>query len=134
MKFATAMARWCNKRSRSELDDWMDTPHGCLALMILLDQFPRNIYRHTVQMYDGDKKSMEIVNKGHDWRSQLTPGECLFVPCLVLTHQEDLNAQKQCLAYYEQIEPDLPSEFRIFRTIFEEHLKIINIYFALTCR
>src|ERR1700709_2374160 len=36
-------------------DVWKQTPRGCLALMILIDQFPRNIYRHTVHSFDGDK-------------------------------------------------------------------------------
>lgn len=110
-----------------KLDHWMETPRGCIALMILLDQFPRNLYRHTVHMYDGDKKAMQMVSSGHDWQASLTPEECLFMPCLILTHQENLDAQKQCVSYYEKIEPYLLSEFRIFRTIFEEHLKIINI-------
>lgn len=110
-----------------ELDHWMETPYGCLALMILTDQFPRNIYRHTVQMYAGDQKAMEIVTRGYDWQAELTSEECLFVPCLVLTHQENLEAQEQCVSYYEKIEPNLIPEFRSFRTIFEAHLKIINI-------
>jgi len=110
-----------------KLDHWMESPRGCLALMILLDQFPRNLYRHTVHMYDGDKKAMQMVTLGHDWQASLTPEECLFMPCLILTHQENIDAQKQCVSYYEKIEPYLQSEFRIFRTIFEEHLKIINI-------
>lgn len=110
-----------------QIDSWMETARGCLALMILVDQFPRNIYRHTVRMYDGDKKAMEIVAQGLNWQEELTPEQCLFMPCLVLTHQEDLEAQQSCVAYYEKIEPNLQSEFRIFRTIFEEHLKIINI-------
>ncbi len=110
-----------------KLDYWMESPRGCLALMILLDQFPRNLYRHTIHMYDGDKKAMQMVAQGHDWQASLSPEECLFMPCLILTHQENLDAQKQCVSYYEKIEPYLQSEFRIFRTIFEEHLKIINI-------
>jgi uncharacterized protein (DUF924 family) len=110
-----------------QLDYWMETPRGCLALMILLDQFPRNLYRHTIHMYDGDKKAMELVACGHDWQAELTPEEYLFMPCLILTHQENLDAQKHCVAYYEKIEPYLQSEFHIFRVIFEEHLKIINI-------
>lgn len=110
-----------------QLDDWMETPRGCLALMILVDQFPRNLYRHTIHMYDGDQKAMELVDRGYDWQAELTPEECLFMPCLILTHQENLDAQKQCVVYYDKIEPHLQSEFQIFRTIFEEHLKIINI-------
>jgi len=110
-----------------QLDHWMETPRGCLALMILVDQFPRNLYRHTVHMYDGDQKAMELVDQGYNWQAELTTEECLFMPCLILTHQENLDAQKYCVAYYDTIEPQLQSEFQIFRTIFEEHLKIINI-------
>ena len=110
-----------------ELDHWMEAPQGCVALMILLDQFPRNLYRHTVQMYSGDAKAMQIVAQKHDWQAELAPEEYLFVPCLILTHQENLEAQKQCVSYYEQIEPSLQPAFHIFRTIFEEHLKIINL-------
>ena len=110
-----------------QLDHWMETSRGCLALMILVDQFPRNLYRHTIHMYDGDLKAMEIVAQNHDWQADLTPEECLFMPCLILTHQENLDAQKYCVAYYDKIEPHLQSEFQVFRTIFEEHLKIINI-------
>lgn len=119
--------KWVSSAIAGKLDHWMETPRGCLALMILVEQFPRNLYRHTVHMYDGDKKSMQIVAQRHDWQAELTPEECLFVPCLILTHQEDLDAHKQCVNYYERIEPHLQSEFRIFRTLFEEHLKIINI-------
>jgi uncharacterized protein (DUF924 family)/Ca2+-binding EF-hand superfamily protein len=110
-----------------QLDHWMETPRGCLALMILVDQFPRNLYRHTIHMYDGDQKAMELVAQSHDWQAELSPEECLFMPCLILTHQENLDAQKYCVTYYDKIEPNLQSEFQIFRTIFEEHLKIINI-------
>lgn len=109
------------------LDHWMETPHGCVALMILLDQFPRNLYRHTVQMYSGDRKAMQIVAQKHDWQAELTPEEYLFVPCLILTHQENLEAQNQCVSYYDKVEPLLPPAFHIFRTIFEEHLKIISL-------
>jgi uncharacterized protein (DUF924 family) len=36
---------------RGKLDHWRSTPQGCLALMILMDQFPRNIYRNTIRMF-----------------------------------------------------------------------------------
>ncbi len=52
----------------------METPRGRLTLMILVDQFPRNLYRHTLQMYDGDKKALEIVEgvtRKHDITGQL---------------------------------------------------------------
>ena len=44
-----------------ELDDWAETSHGALALILLLDQFTRNIYRHTPEVYKGDPPAMAIV-------------------------------------------------------------------------
>ena len=40
--------------ARRELDDWMETPEGALALMILLDQYPRNSYRGTAHQFATD--------------------------------------------------------------------------------
>ena len=95
--------------------------------MILLDQFPRNVYRHTVEMFAGDRKARSIVDCGHDWIAALRPEEVLFVPCLILTHQENLADQEHCVEYFGKLEPLLPNEFRIFRVIFEEHLRIIDL-------
>src|ERR1700728_3260474 len=39
-----------------KLDYWQKTPLRCLALMILIDQFPRNIYRHTVRSFARDAR------------------------------------------------------------------------------
>jgi uncharacterized protein (DUF924 family)/Ca2+-binding EF-hand superfamily protein len=108
-------------------DTWRTTPGGCLALMILIDQFPRNIYRHTVQSFSGDGLARTIVNEPHDWREVLRPEECLFVPCLILTHQENTADQQQCVKFYNDLEPMLPPDLHIFRTIFEEHLRTIEL-------
>jgi uncharacterized protein (DUF924 family)/Ca2+-binding EF-hand superfamily protein len=111
-----------------KLDHWQKTPRGCLALMILIDQFPRNIYRHTVRSFAGDKMSRNMVyNSGHDWLQALTPEECLFVPCLILTHQENIQDQDYCLKFYDSLEPLLPPSLHIFRTIFKEHHNIISL-------
>ena len=45
-----------------ELAGWRETPHGALALVLLLDQFTRNLYRGTVEAYAGDAFAFEIVN------------------------------------------------------------------------
>ena len=49
-----------------ELTDWRDTPDGALALVLLLDQFTRNLYRGTVAAYAGDDFAFEIVNHAID--------------------------------------------------------------------
>jgi Ca2+-binding EF-hand superfamily protein/uncharacterized protein (DUF924 family) len=106
---------------------WRWSPRGCVALMILLDQFPRNMYRHQVDMYAGDAPGRAIVDAGHDWLKVLKPEECLFVPCLILTHQENVKDQQACMRFWSKLEPHLPTELHIFRTIFEEHLRIVDL-------
>ena len=51
-----------------ELMDWQDTPDGGLALILLLDQFTRNIGRGTIEAYAGDPCAFEIVNQMIDKR------------------------------------------------------------------
>jgi len=109
------------------LDDWKRTPRGCLALMILVDQFPRNIYRHTVQSFTGDKLARTIVDAPHNWLESLEPEECIFVPCLIMTHQENVADQERGLQFYDKLEPLLLTELHIFRVIFEEHARIIRL-------
>jgi uncharacterized protein (DUF924 family)/Ca2+-binding EF-hand superfamily protein len=108
-------------------ESWKTTPRGCLALMILVDQFPRNIYRHTVHSFDGDRLARMIVDEPHDWLETLAPEECLFVPCLIMTHQENAADQEWGVNFYNKLEPKLPLELKVFRTIFEEHYRIIKL-------
>jgi uncharacterized protein (DUF924 family)/Ca2+-binding EF-hand superfamily protein len=127
IEIKTRFGEQVEKAIQGGYTEWERTPRGCLALMILVDQFPRNIYRHTVRMFDGNTIGRRIVEAGHDWLEVLRPEECLFAPCLILTHQEDLQDQETCLQFYETLEPHLQSELRVFRTIFEEHHRIISI-------
>ena len=56
--------------ARRECDDWCDHAEGSLALMILLDQFPRNCFRGTGHMYATDPLARHFAGKaiaaGHD--------------------------------------------------------------------
>jgi uncharacterized protein (DUF924 family) len=56
--------------ARRELDGWNATPAGALALMILLDQFPRNAFRGTTRMYATDAAARTLADAaiaaGHD--------------------------------------------------------------------
>ena len=48
------------------LDDWAGTPHGALALLILLDQFPRNLYRGDKRAFATDPHAREIATRALD--------------------------------------------------------------------
>ena len=49
------------RAARGELDDWLATPRGALALALLLDQFPRNAFRDTSRMYATDAQARRVA-------------------------------------------------------------------------
>ncbi|HEY3236394.1 MAG TPA: DUF924 family protein [Polyangiaceae bacterium] len=81
---------------RGELEVWAETPRGRLALVILLDQMARNIFRDHPHCYDGDaraqKLSLEAFDQGID--RELDVMERLFLS-MPLLHAEDLTLQKR---------------------------------------
>jgi uncharacterized protein (DUF924 family) len=82
-----------------ELDAWTADPLECLALVILLDQFPRNIYRHQMEMYDTDVKAQAVCTKAlyNNYHRYITPLQAIFMPCLVFTHSELYQHQELCV-------------------------------------
>ncbi len=80
-----------------DLDGWSDSPDGALALVIVLDQFPRNMFRDTGDMYRTDGKALALaraaVKKGQD--SKVPEGRRLFF-YLPFEHSEDLADQDLC--------------------------------------
>ena len=46
-----------------KMDDWENTETGCLALIILLDQFTRNMFRNTPRAFAGDKRALDLSQK-----------------------------------------------------------------------
>ena len=78
--------------SRGHYDHWalnVDHPRLLVALVIMLDQFRRNIYRDTSQMYACDARCLSLVKRGLrvGVSERLRPIERVFL-CLALTHSE----------------------------------------------
>jgi len=86
----------------NELKDWEATPKGCLALVIVLDQFPLNMYRGQARSFDGESKSREVarhaIEKIFD---KEIPKEQLAFLYLPFMHSEDLDDQNQSVQLYE---------------------------------
>ena len=86
------------------LDAWSDEPRGRLALILLLDQFTRNIYRDTPQMYAFDAKAGELarqgVASGADQQLRVAERTFLYMP---LMHQESLADQEHCVSLFEDL-------------------------------
>ena len=80
--------------AEGSLDGWGRTPHGALALLILLDQFPRNAFRGTARMYATDtaarRHARAALAAGH--MAAVEPSLQLFF-CLPFAHSENLADQ-----------------------------------------
>ena len=95
--------------TRGELADWPKTPEGAIALVILLDQFPRNSFRGTPRMYATDTMARQIADAalkaGHD--QAVEAGLRLFF-YLPFGHSESLADQDRSVALSEGLgEPNL---------------------------
>jgi uncharacterized protein (DUF924 family) len=82
--------------------DWMATPHGALARILLTDQFTRNIFRGTPRAFAGDPvalaTAMQVVAAGHD--RALAPLERWFL-YLPYEHSESADVQILSLALFQ---------------------------------
>ena len=76
----------------NEYDEWQDEPKYCLALIILLDQFSRNLFRSDKRAFDQDHKCRLIVNEAIDRGDleKLDVNEKLFF-LLPLLHSEEIS-------------------------------------------
>ena len=81
---------------------WRDAPRSCLALVILLDQFPRNMFRGTARAFAADPLALDaaraIVAQG--WDKAMTPDERVFA-YLPFEHSEALEDQERSLKLFE---------------------------------
>lgn len=101
------MAQW------GKLDDWSGQPRGRLALILLLDQFTRSIYRGSVDAFSGDQRAellcrQGIIN-GHDTALETSERLFFYMP---LEHAEDISAQNLCVAQLEAMLCTTPREQR----------------------
>ena len=88
------------------LDAWADTPLGGLALVIVLDQFSRNLYRGTARAFAGDEHALRIA------RQMIASGADQCLPTLLhrafaylpLEHDESLASQRESLRLFKTFE------------------------------
>ncbi len=93
--------------TRGELDGWLASPDGALALLILLDQFPRNAFRGTAWMYASDAKAREIADRaiaaGHDRQVCFELRDFFYLP---FSHSEDLADQERAVALIGELDEE----------------------------
>ncbi len=113
------------------LKAWAASPHRRLALILLLDQLPRNAYRGTARAFASDAPALELALSGIQAAADaaLSPLERLFL-CVPLQHAERLDVQEESVAAFRRLLEESPSELRPFfadaRASAERHHAIIR--------
>jgi uncharacterized protein (DUF924 family) len=83
---------------RGELDAWMENADGALALLILLDQFPRNAFRGSARMFESDAKAREVaetaIAQGFDQQADVQLRAFFYLP---FEHSESLEDQDRAV-------------------------------------
>jgi uncharacterized protein (DUF924 family) len=84
------------------LRDWAATPRGALALILLLDQFTRNVYRDTPRAFAGDPQALALavalVQNGQDQQLEPTLRAFVYMP---FEHAEDLAMQARAVELFQ---------------------------------
>ena len=87
-----------------KLQDWQATAEGALALVIVLDQFPRNMFRGEARCYAADPLARAAANlalkRGYDQDVPEAERTFFFLP---FTHSEDPVDQKRCVELYRAV-------------------------------
>jgi len=86
---------------RDEYNEWEDTPLGRLALVILFDQFPRNMYRETPGAFETDPRALALclrsIEDGCDKKLNLIQRLFLYMPMM---HSESVEIQEKSKHYF----------------------------------
>ena len=103
--------------------DWTRDSDGVLALCLVLDQFPRNIFRDSPKAYDADAKILLIVkealHKGYDQVQVPVKRRFMYMPFM---HSENLSEQKRSVELFKKMKDDDPLSYEYAL----KHLEVIE--------
>jgi uncharacterized protein (DUF924 family) len=118
--------------AEGKLDPWLAEPRGRLALIILTDQFPRNIYRDSPLAFAFDAKalawSLEGIELGFDRRLQPIERVFFYLP---LEHSEQLEHQERSVGMFRELVPLVAAEQK---KIFEHYLNFAILHCDIIAR
>ena len=99
-----------------ELDNWKDSPLSALALILLLDQFPRNIFRGTPRAFATDSKALatakDVVARGFDLALPPVRRSFIYLP---FQHSENLDDQQESVQALSQARRGASRDGRVRR-------------------
>ena len=97
---------------KGNLDAWAETARGSLALILLLDQFTRNVYRGSGRAFSYDDQARTICQQGIQQRfdRQLSSSERVFY-YLPLEHSELIADQQQCVHLFKRLAHNVEKKY-----------------------
>ena len=108
--------------SDGQYGDWLETPEGALATIIVLDQFSRNLYRNDARAFENDQRAREIakvaIEKGFDEKFDRDLRQFFFLP---FAHSEILSDQDFAIegAHKAKLKGNI-LDFKVHRAIIAE--------------
>ena len=118
-KIARRFADDVEKASKGDLDHWAIEPRGRLALIILIDQFRRNIYRNSPEAFSKDKAALKLCVEGAMEKKDkgLSPIERVFF-YMPLQHAESRKVQKKSVDIFNKLADAVSPTYReTFETV-----------------
>ena len=100
------------RASRGELEDWLDTATGALALVLLVDQIPRNVFRGSAHTWATDglarHYAQRAIERGFDTAAGAELQTFFYLP---FVHSEALADHERALALYARMDGDDPGKW-----------------------
>jgi len=97
--------------ARGELAAWEDSAEGALALLLLLDQFPRNMFRGSARSFTTDPLARAVAQRtllrGFDQAIENPMRQFFYLPFM---HSESLADQEHCVRLYQEL--DSPKQLK----------------------
>ena len=94
-----------------QYDDWLNGPRSALALIVLLDQFPRNMFRDSAESFASDRKALglakRVIARGWDRRVPEPDRQFFYLP---LMHSENLEDQDRSVRLIKERMPETGAE------------------------
>ena len=117
--------------ARGELSSWQESPQSCVALIIVLDQFPRNVFRNTAAAFENDALALRVTQRalaaGH--LARLSVAESIFL-LMPFQHVEDVALQREGLTWFDRLNDSASPEWRAFAghsaRSMRKHLEIVE--------
>lgn len=124
-QIATQFSSLYEQAAAGKLDPWQATAEGSLALCLLLDQFPRHLFRGQPQAFATDVKALAVAQRAiaEGFDQQLPPVQRVFF-YLPLEHSENLAHQYQCVERFSPLQHD--PDIEDFYNYAVKHLQVIE--------